>query len=494
MDSLHSRLSNTDLNTDLTVRVLLAGKAAPLAAAVREAQQTPGFVVVGVLSEDPWSEVAEDPPWLGGVGRVEEALVSRQADLILLAGADLESTAIAVQAAERFGIEVRILPSLLEVAQGQVRVSRALGLSALESHGKSIELSEEPHPELVEAYRRRTVLVTGAGGSIGSELVRQLAGLPVKRIVLMDRDENALVETSSLLSDAGMETVPLVGDVRDEELVRHTFRHYAPEIVLHAAAYKHVPILESNCCEAVLNNVTGTRVLAHAALEAGAERFVLISTDKAVMPSSVMGATKRVAELVVEQHGVLAKELSRRTRFASVRFVNVLGSRGSVAPIFLRQIAEGGPVTITHEEMTRYFMTVSQAAQLVLQASTLAEAGNVFMLEMGDPVKIVDFANDLIRMSGLRPGRDIEVKVTGIRPGERLQEEPLGGGGEQRATKFPFVFEVSSVKLREGFGEQAGSLEAAAKARQTGRVLGLLAELPIAYTLVTSFLRDTTAR
>ncbi len=293
---------------------------------------------------------------------------------------------------------------------------------------------------MLEAFRERTVLVTGAGGSIGSELVRQLIGLPLKRIVLLDRDENALVETSSILGESGMETVPLVGDIRDEELVRHTFRHHSPEIVLHAAAYKHVPILESNCCEAVLNNVTGTRVLANAALESGAERFVLISTDKAVLPSSVMGATKRVAELVVEQHAGLARGLSRRTRFASVRFVNVLGSRGSVAPIFLRQIAAGGPVTITHEEMTRYFMTVSQAAQLVLQASTLAAEGNIFMLEMGDPVKIVDFANDLIRMSGLQPGRDIEVKVTGIRPGERLQEEPLGEGKEQSATRIPLRF------------------------------------------------------
>jgi FlaA1/EpsC-like NDP-sugar epimerase len=238
--------------------------------------------------------------------------------------------------------------------------------------------------------------------------------------------------------------------------------------------------MESNCCEAVLNNVFGTRQLVEAAVEFCCERFVMISTDKAVRPVSVMGATKRVAEILVQQH---ANGNSRHnTNFACVRFGNVLGSRGSVVPIFLRQIEAGGPVTITHEEMTRYFMTIPQAVQLVLQAASLASAGDVYMLDMGDPVKIIDFAKELIQLSGLRPGKDIEIKVVGMRPGEKLHEQLWLDDSKVTATDFPYVFRVKGRPVPPDYEQKLEQLERLAASRSSNQtVQQFLRELPINY-------------
>jgi FlaA1/EpsC-like NDP-sugar epimerase len=238
--------------------------------------------------------------------------------------------------------------------------------------------------------------------------------------------------------------------------------------------------MESNCCEAVLNNILGTRQLVEAAIEFGCERFVMISTDKAVRPSSVMGATKRVAELLVQQRAV--ENLHHHTSFACVRFGNVLGSRGSVVPIFLRQIAAGGPVTITHEEMTRYFMTIPQAVQLVLQAASLASSGDVYMLDMGDPVKIIDLAKELIHLSGLRPGKDIEIKVVGVRPGEKLHEQLWLEDAKVTPTEFPYVLRVMARPVPAGFRRELEHLESLAMARSSNKtVREFLYELPINY-------------
>jgi FlaA1/EpsC-like NDP-sugar epimerase len=282
----------------------------------------------------------------------------------------------------------------------------------------------------------RTVIVTGAGGSIGSELSRQVLWFRPKQLILFDHDENALfhIERELLPHVQGTQLVVAMGDITDRERVEQVFLRYRPHVVLHAAAHKHVPLMERNACEAVKNNVFGTLVVADAAHAAGAAAFVMISTDKAVNPTSVMGATKRVAEMAVQ-----SRNNASQTRHVVVRFGNVLGSAGSVVPLFREQIARGGPVTITHPEMRRYFMTIPEAAQLVLQAGALAAGGEIFVLDMGDPVKIVDLAYDLIELSGMRPDADIQIEFTGLRPGEKLFEELLFSGEAFDKTPHPKI-------------------------------------------------------
>jgi FlaA1/EpsC-like NDP-sugar epimerase len=282
------------------------------------------------------------------------------------------------------------------------------------------------------------VLVTGAGGSIGSELANQVARFAPRRLVLYERAEFALFEVERKLRHLWpqLDVLPVIGDVADERRVRAVLRETAPDVVLHAAAHKHVPLMESNVGEAVRNNVLGTETMARLAGDQGVGTFLLISTDKAVRPSSVMGATKRLAELTV-QH---LDSLYPRTRYLAVRFGNVLGSAGSVIPIFRDQIAMGGPVTVTHPDMKRYFMTIPEAAQLVLQAGAMGRGGEIFVLDMGEPVRIVDLAREMIRMSGHEPDRDIEIRFTGTRPGEKLFEELSIAGEDMEKTRHPKIF------------------------------------------------------
>ena len=283
----------------------------------------------------------------------------------------------------------------------------------------------------------KRVMVTGAGGSIGSELVRQVARFQPAKILLVERAEFALFEVDGELrrTRPEVEALPLVADVCDEARMRALFGEHAPQIVFHAAAHKHVPMMEANPGEAIKNNVLATRLLGEIAGEHGVETFVMISTDKAVRPTSIMGATKRVAELAVQD---LAKRHS--TRYLAVRFGNVIGSAGSVVPIFREQIRRGGPVTVTHPEMRRYFMTIPEAAQLVLQAGAIGEGGEIFILDMGEPVRILDLAEEMITLTGLRPYVDMDIVFTGLRPGEKLFEE-LELSGEQIAkTRHPKIY------------------------------------------------------
>jgi len=265
----------------------------------------------------------------------------------------------------------------------------------------------------------RVVLITGAGGSIGSELCRQVAHRHPRHLVLLGHGEYSIYLIHQELQEQfrGLDLTPVIADVRDDARLRRIFERHRPDVIFHAAAHKHVPLMEQNIEEAVTNNILGTRNVLEVAEQSGAERFVLISSDKAVNPANIMGATKRVAELMVQ-------DVAGRTgrNFVAVRFGNVLGSRGSVVPLFKRQIAAGGPVTVTHPDMERYFMTIPEAVYLVLQAAALGQGGELFVLDMGEPVKIVDLAHDLITLSGLQPGRDIGIKFTGLRPGEKLRE------------------------------------------------------------------------
>lgn len=283
----------------------------------------------------------------------------------------------------------------------------------------------------------KKVLVTGAGGSIGSELCRQIAALSPKKLILLGKGENSIFEIHRELLDKYpmLQTEPVIADVRDRERIDRIFEHYQPQVIFHAAAHKHVPLMELQPDEAVRNNIFGTKNVVEAAHQFMAEMFILISTDKAVNPSSIMGVTKRVAELIIQDMNRKSK-----TVYAAVRFGNVLGSRGSVVPLFQRQIRAGGPVTITHPEMKRYFMTIPEAVQLVLQAGSMAKGGEVFVLDMGEPVKIYDMACTLIELAGLRPHKDIEIKFTGLRPGEKLFEELLSAEEGTSATTHEKIF------------------------------------------------------
>ncbi|MBV8051600.1 MAG: polysaccharide biosynthesis protein, partial [Acidobacteriaceae bacterium] len=314
-------------------------------------------------------------------------------------------------------VDFKILPSIGE------RLNRAASVKQFRKLRVEDLLTRKPVQldlgKIREEVQDKVLLITGAGGSIGSELARQIASFEPKRLILFERSENDLFRIGMELSSRfpSLDFIPFVGDIQDVTALREVFSQHHPSSVFHAAAYKHVPMMEKNCFQAVSNNVFGTYNVALVAKQFHADNFVLISSDKAVNPTNIMGATKRAAELIT-----LSLQLNK-TRFIAVRFGNVLGSNGSVSPIFETQIANGGPVTITHPEAKRYFMTISEAVGLVLQASTMGQGGEIFVLNMGDPVKIVDLARRMISLSGLEPDKDIQIKFTGLRPGEKLFEE-----------------------------------------------------------------------
>jgi FlaA1/EpsC-like NDP-sugar epimerase len=345
-----------------------------------------------------------------------------------------------VQRAAEAGVRVKVLPSYEQLLAGRVEVQPQPVAIA--------DLLRRPSVELDDAAVRgwlagRAVLVTGAAGSIGSEICRQLLRLAPGKLVLVDRSETGQFflerelrdSRASLQRDAGTTQLAVaMADVNDAERMRAVFAEHQPAVVFHAAAYKHVPMMESHPGEAVKNIVLATRGLADLADEFGCDSFVMISTDKAVNPTSVMGTCKRLAEQYIE-----ARAAGSACRFVTVRFGNVLDSAGSVVPIFREQIARGGPVTVTHPEMVRYFMMIPEAAQLVIQAGAMGRGGEIFVLDMGEPVRIVDLARDMIRLSGLREGDDVEIRFTGLRPGEKLFEELYGAAEEQRPTAHPKI-------------------------------------------------------
>ncbi len=467
-----------------SMRALVVGTADTLDAALRHVSSFPDVTVVGLLAPESklrglriaGFSVMDEP------GALPRLLASHAVDLVLIADASSDFIAETVATATEFGADVRLLPSAANIIRGEVRVS-AQPRAELAFEDRAANLLP-PHEDVVATFRGRTVLVTGAGGSIGSELCRQILGLEPATLILLDQDENAIFEIHNQLSPIqnGTQIEALVGDIRDRTRMHGIFRQHRPQVVLHAAAYKHVPVMENNCCEAVLNNVMGTREIADLAITHGAERFVMISTDKAVRPSSIMGASKRLAELVVQSRATATHGIGgHHPRCACVRFGNVVGSRGSVVPIFLRQIAEGGPVTVTDQDMTRYFMTIPESVQLVLQAATLGCDGDIYMLDMGDPVRITHLARKLIEMSGLRPDKDIESRIVGARPGEKLYEELWSEGAQLLPTPFERVFAVRCQPAPPDFETSLQVLEAAALSRDPKRVLELLHELPISF-------------
>ena len=357
-----------------------------------------------------------------------------------------EKLAQIVKIAQTTHCKVKTLPGINEIINDQVSIKNVRDVSIEDLLGREeIKLKID---EISSYLENRIVLVTGAGGSIGSELCRQIIKFKPRKLVLLDIYENSVYDLQQellhLYQDLDLEVV--IASVRDKDRILDVFKNYKPEIVFHAAAHKHVPLMENNPQEAIKNNIFGTLKVAQCAHEISVKRFVLISTDKAVNPTNVMGATKRVAELIIQAMNQISD-----TEFVAVRFGNVLGSNGSVIPLFKRQIAYGGPITITHPDITRYFMTIPEAARLVLQAGAIAAGGEIFVLDMGKPVKIIDLAKQLIMLSGLEPDVDISIVYTGIRPGEKLYEELLLSeeGTSETKQKGIFIAKPSTIDFEE---------------------------------------------
>jgi FlaA1/EpsC-like NDP-sugar epimerase len=339
-------------------------------------------------------------------------------------------------------IPSRTIPSLHELIGGKVSVNRLREVDITDLLRRA---PAHIDTELVGlSLGERRVLVTGAGGSIGSELCRQIARWEPQELYLLGHGENSIFETLIELEQSfpGLKVHPLIADIRDKERINHLFSDFQPQVVFHAAAHKHVPLMQVNIEEAISNNVLGTRNIVEASIDNNIERLVMISTDKAICPTSVYGATKRIGEMLI-----LDAANGKGKSFSVVRFGNVLGSRGSVLVLFKRQIDSGGPVTVTHPDMERYFMTIPEAVHLVLQAFAMGKGGEVFVLNMGEQIRIYDLAQDLIRLSGLEPGKDIEIVFTGIRPGEKLSEALWDEGADYISTIHPDVLRLNENEV-----------------------------------------------
>ncbi|MCW2956679.1 MAG: polysaccharide biosynthesis protein CapD [Thermoleophilia bacterium] len=435
-------------NRDLGgTRVLIIGAGSAGHLLVRESQRVAlGFVPVGLLDDDARKHDMRilGVPVLGRTDDIERHVLDSGAEEVIIAmpsapGAEVRRI---VERARQADVRVRILPSMGELVLGEtgdlasqireVRVEDVLGRDPID-----VDLQK-----IAEYLTGQVVLVTGAGGSIGSELCRQIASMHPATLVLVDHaEENLFNIQQELLHERGFEGVTIeLADVTDRARMRGVFERNRPKVVFHAAAYKHQPMLENMPAEAVRNNTIGTRVVCELAERVGVERFVLVSTDKAVEPTTVMGQSKALAEWIVQAFA----ERSFHTRYMAVRFGNVLGSSGSVIPIFRRQIERGGPVTLTDERMTRFFMTIPEAAQLIVQAGAMGEGGEVFVLDMGEPVKIIDLAHNMIEMSGLTPGVDIDIEIVGLREGEKLHEELFAGDEAPTRTEHGKIFRSHS--------------------------------------------------
>ena len=438
--------------------VVGAGAAGQMVARELLAQPLRGFRPVGFLDDDRSKQglMLGDLPVLGTIAdmpRLARAIAVQHV-IIAMPSASGSTLRNIMQLARSTGLDTRTVPSLHE------QITHSTGIAALRDLRIEDLLQREPINTDTGGVRTlvtgRTVLITGAGGSIGAELCRQLAEAQPARLVLLGRGENSIFDIQQELSSAHptLPLIPVILDVRDRHGMARVVREYAPVAIFHAAAHKHVPLMEANVLEAFRNNVAGTQSVVDAALAAGVPHLVLISTDKAVRPTSVMGATKRIAEQVVQ----LAAHDSGRA-YVSVRFGNVLGSRGSVVPTFLRQIRAGGPVLVTHPEMRRYFMTIPESVQLVLQAFVMGTGGEVFCLDMGEPVPIVNLARDLIQLTATDPDQEIEIRFTGARPGEKLYEEMFFGRESAVPTSHPKVLRARNADVPAAAAERITLLQ-----------------------------------
>ncbi|MDA0242990.1 MAG: nucleoside-diphosphate sugar epimerase/dehydratase [Chloroflexi bacterium] len=463
-----------------TEAVLIAGAGDAGNKILREIQANLelGLHVVGFVDDDPLKQnvTISGTPVLGVVADIPTLVRDQNLTKVIIAMPSASGQTIRqiVQMCEQAKVATQTIPALHNLLNGRVTINQL----------RQVQIEDLLRREPVQTdtsavhnlLRGRRVLITGAGGSIGSELCRQVLACAPAELILLGHGENSIFtithELRRLAPDIPL--TPLIADVRFGERIEGLFEKYRPQVVFHAAAHKHVPLMEQNPCEAITNNVLGTRNVLHAARTYGVEQFVMVSTDKAVNPTSIMGASKRTAELLV-LHAAQQSELP----YVAVRFGNVLGSRGSVVLTFQQQIAAGGPVTVTHPEMIRFFMTIPEAVQLVLQAAVIGRGGEIFILDMGEPVKIVDLAHDLITLSGLEVGRDIEINFSGIRPGEKLYEELFIQGEKYQRTEHHkiFIAKNASTLLANSYIPTIESLIESAQHDDSERVHTLLRQL-----------------
>jgi FlaA1/EpsC-like NDP-sugar epimerase len=467
----HSRLFafNRRQRGDAT-RVLIIGAGHSAGALLREIDRSREgeLVAVALLDDDP-RKVGRSigaTPIAGTIDDLVQVGTDYRADLVLLAIPSAGSPLVrrVADAVAELHLPLKVLPSVAELMNGEPQLHDVRDLSIDDLLGRQPIATDLASVARMLAGRR--VLVTGGGGSIGSEIVRQVAAYAPAKLLVLDRDETNLFDAMATI---GNEATPVLLDIRDRDRLRRLFERERPEIVFHAAANKHVPLMESHPAEAAATNVLGTRNLVAAAREAGVQHFVFVSTDKAVEPANVMGASKRIGEQLVLGHA------PEGGAWCAVRFGNVLGSRGSVVPTFMRQIREGGPVTLTHPDMTRFFMSIPEAVQLVLQAAALADDRQIFMLDMGAPVKILDLANRMISLAGLRAGVDIELQITGLRPGEKLTEELYTLDESPSGTVHPKIFQLKpKVRRLEDLQHLTADLSRCLTAYDDDRIRDLL--------------------
>jgi len=448
----------TTQNRRLT-RFLIVGAGNAGEGLLREIHRMPvtQYDVLGFIDDDPAKQGMNihGIPVLGTVAQLPRICKERNIEEIAIAmpSATREQLRRVIQVCEGAQVRFRTVPSITDIASGKLRVSEIRDVDINDLLGREVVQLDL---DRIEAFARdKIILITGAGGSIGSEMCRQICHFGPELLLLVEQAENPLFYVEQELGRRfpNVRTHALICDITDRARIDAIFEQHRPQVVIHAAAHKHVPLMETNPGEALKNNVLGTQTVADAADTYHATHFVMISTDKAVNPTSIMGSSKRIAEMYIQDLGKTS-----RTQFITVRFGNVLGSEGSVVPIFKRQIAEGGPVTVTHPDMKRYFMTIPEASQLVLQAASMGQGGEIFVLDMGEPVRIVDLAKELITLSGFRPGDDIEIVFTGLRPGEKLFEELRIEGEDMQRTRHPKIsiwrnIPMDREALRAGIGE-----------------------------------------
>lgn len=417
--------------------------------------------IVCVIDDDPkkWGTFIHGVPVVGGRRKITQSVVRFGIQEIVLATPTLKphERKNIINICQQTGCKMSTLPGIYQLINCDVKVSMLRDVQIEDLLGR--EAVRTDLESIMSYVKDQKVMVTGGGGSIGSELCRQIADDQPKQLIIIDNYENAAYELQMELGrkHPELDVIVLIVSVQNRRKIREIFEQYKPDLVFHAAAHKHVPLMEYSPCEAIKNNVFGTMNVASEANRSGVKRMVLISTDKAVRPTNIMGASKRICEMVIQTYNQRSK-----TEYVAVRFGNVLGSNGSVVPLFKQQIREGGPVTVTHPDIIRYFMTIPEAVSLVLQAGAYAQGGEIFILDMGEPVKILDLAENMIRLSGLVPGEDIEIKFTGLRPGEKLYEELLIDDDNKKETANKRIFIGQPIKIDEAeFDEKMKELEKA---------------------------------
>ncbi len=463
-------------------KVLIIGAGEAGIMVLRECRNNPNMNadVVGFIDDDPAKKNLriQGIRILGGRENIPKFVKQYEIEEIIIAipsakGQDIRQILSYCQIPD---VKIKIVPGLHKILSGELEIKlREVKPEDLLGR-ETVKIDEE---EVGSYIKDKRILVTGAGGSIGSELCRQIVRFSPSELILYDHNENDVyfleVEFKTKYPKVKFETI--IGDIKDVGLLKYVFFHYKPQVVFHSAAYKHVPLMEENVIAAVKNNIVGSRNLIYAAHHYRVERFILISTDKAVNPTSIMGATKRIAETIMQ-----AKARFSKTKFMAVRFGNVIGSSGSVVPLFKRQIEEGGPITVTHPEAKRYFMSANEAASLVLQAGAIGKGGEIFILDMGEQIKIIDLAKNLIALSGLKPEEDIPIEFIGLRKGEKLYEEILLDSEKDKATKYHKIYITSAEdfdlhKLRH----QVKELERLAEIMDEDRVIEKMKEIVSSY-------------